>query len=279
VHGNAPVEVTTDNAHALLLAAGRADVPVGSGSPRPIAQGASFAPDIHGADGLGGMRHLLPDASSRPRVPAVEEILRQSRRHAGALEIVAVGPLTNLALALLTDPELPGRVRRVYVMGGAFDVPGNVTHSAEANIFHDPEAADLVFTAPWPVTAVGLDVTMRVLLEPEDLARLSADERPFVAALGRMSEFYARAYARRLGRAACPQHDALAALAAFSPELVRLEARPVRVELRGAYTRGMTVSVRDAQAAPIDVAVEVDAAAARERILAGILACPAPGSA
>lgn len=268
--GNASVATTTDNAHALLLGAGAATVPVGAGAARAMAQMPTYAPSVHGEDGLGGVRSRLP-ASPRSSGRAVEEILGQSERHTGALDIVAVGPLTNLATALLADPSLPSRVHGVYVMGGAFDVPGNVTAWAEANIHNDPEAADLVFTAPWRVVAVGLDVTMRVVLEAEHLAALAADARPFVSTLGRMSESYAAYYRTILGRVACPQHDALAAAALFAPSLLTLEKRHVRVELNGAHTRGMTVS-RPARPgeSEVEVAVGVDAQAARDEILGAI---------
>lgn len=271
VFGNAPIETTTDNAHALLLGAGADSVPVGSGAGRPMAQLPSYAPSVHGEDGLGGVRSRLPASVGRCTGRAVEEILRQSERHSGRLDIVAVGPLTNLAVALLADPALPSRVHAVYVMGGAFDAPGNVTPWAEANIHNDPEAADLVFTAPWRVVVVGLDVTLRVVLESEHLAALTADPRPFVSTLGRMSERYAEFYRTSLGRLACPQHDALAAAALFAPSLLRLEKRHVRVELRGGHSRGMTLS-RPAAAgeSAVDVAVAVDAKAAREEILGAI---------
>jgi purine nucleosidase len=273
VHGNAPLATTTENAHALLLGAGADAVPVAAGAARPIAQLPAYAPHVHGQDGLGGARHRLPDASGRATGRAVPTILEQSRRFAGALEIVAVGPLTNLALALLADPELPARVRTVYVMGGAFDVPGNVTHAAEANIYHDPEAADLVFSAPWRVVAVGLDVTLKVTFEADDLEALRTGRSPFVAALGEMATAYAGVYRRHYGRLACAQHDALAALSAFEPDVLTTEDRPVRVELRGTYTRGMTVSLRpgaDGPATNVAVGVHVDAVRARERILAAI---------
>ncbi len=272
VHGNAPVTVTTDNAHALLLGAGAGHVPVAAGAARPLAQSPSYAPNVHGQDGVGGQRGLLPSTAGRTSGHAVPEILRQSELCAGELEIVAVGPLTNVGLALLADPDLPQRVRAVYVMGGAFDVPGNITHSAEANIYHDPEAADLVFGAPWRVVAVGLDVTLQVTLEAEHLEALRESPSPFVAALGKMATAYAGFYRRHYGRLACAQHDALAALAPFEPGILRTEERPVRVERRGEYTRGMTVSLRpdDGEEARTEVALGVDADAARERILASI---------
>lgn len=272
VHGNAPVTTTTDNARALLLGAGAAHVPVGAGAARPLAQFPSYAPEVHGADGLAGLRGLLPRVTGGAGRHAVPTILEQSRRFVGALEIVAVAPLTNLALALLADPDLPSRVRTVYVMGGAFDVPGNVSHSAEANIHNDPEAADLVFTAPWRVVVVGLDVTMQVTFEAADLGALSASRDPFVSALGRMTTGYAGFYRSRYGRLACAQHDALAALAAFVPDVLTLEARSVRVELRGQYTRGATVSLPPGPQAPppVHVAVAVDAERARQAILASV---------
>lgn len=278
VHGNAPVATTADNARALLRLAGREDVPVAIGAARPLAQEPAYAPEVHGEDGLGGQRALLGPPTPPSGSRAVDEILRQSERHPGRLDILATGPLTNLALALLCDPELPRRVRSVTLMGGAFDMPGNVTHAAEANIYHDPEAADLVFAAPWPVTAVGLDVTLRVALEEEDIASLAASDHPLLAAVGRMCAHYAEFYRRFLGRRAAPQHDALAACALFAPHLFTLRRRRVRVERRGEYTRGMTVSLRGgAGEAETAVAVDVQAEEARRHILESLAALAEAG--
>lgn len=168
VFGNAPVEVTTANALALCHRFG-IDVPVARGAARPLArEPRDFPRRIHGHDGLG-------DAHARPRhdrvpaaLPAARFIADMARRHGGELTLVAVGPLTNLAQALALDPELPRRVQRVVLMGGAFGTrghAGNATPLAEANIYCDPHAAAVVFAADWPLTVVGLDVTHQVLMD------------------------------------------------------------------------------------------------------------------
>lgn len=119
---------------------------------------AQYAYGFHGTDGLGDIH--LPELAGVPtETSAPDQIIRLARARPGELTLVAIGPLTNLGIALLLDPSLAGLVRQVVVMGGALEYPGNVTSHAEANIWHDPEAAELVFSASWPLTLVPLDST------------------------------------------------------------------------------------------------------------------------
>lgn len=261
VHGNVSATQGARNFRGLLKFAGLPDVPVRVGAQRPLAQEVGYAPRIHGADGVGGEAVRLPEAETPP-IGGVELLLAQSRNHPGDLEIVATGPLTTLALALIEDPTLPQRVRRVHVMGGAFWSAGNITPRAEANIYHDPEAAARVFAAGWPITVCGLDVTMQVLLEEADLDRLEAagGTSPFLGVLARMTRFYAQAYTPRLGRIACPLHDPLTALCVVTPDLVDTVDVPVAVETGGIYSRGATLP--EGGAGPVSVARSVDVPAA-----------------
>jgi purine nucleosidase len=140
VSGNVPIEHTTRNALALLELAGRTDIPVARGCDRPLLGSAALAADVHGENGLGGV--LLPE----PRLltqgqHAVELIIERVLAAPGEITLVAVGPLTNLALALRREPRLVEAVREVVIMGGALRVPGNITPCAEFNIFVDPHAA------------------------------------------------------------------------------------------------------------------------------------------
>ena len=169
VHGNIPSELAAANARRLLELCGLDDVPVAIGARRPMAQPLATAEWVHGADGLGNTNRPAPRRGPTGE-DAVAQMLRLTREAPGEIDIVAVGPLTNLGLALCIDPSLAGRVRSVTVMGGTIIHEGNASATGEANIWHDPEAAQLVFSAPWPATMVGLDVTQVTRLRSAELA-------------------------------------------------------------------------------------------------------------
>jgi purine nucleosidase len=193
-------------------------------------------------DGQGNL-NLPPPALQPSRETASQQIVRLARERSGELTLVAVGPLTNVALALVHDPEIATLYKGVVLMGGAFLHPGNITATGEANIAHDPEAAQMVLTAGWPVTLVGLDVTLQVRLTEALLQQL--DDSGTVAGrhLRRITRHYLDFYARRSGRRECAMHDALALAIAGDPSLaLRAPTARVDVELTGAHTRGMTVA-------------------------------------
>jgi len=138
VFGNASVEITTGNALLLLDRFGRPDIPVAAGAADPIQSERRPAPDfVHGADGLGNL-NLEPSARKVTDENAAEFIVRQANEHLGEISLVAIGPLTNLALALDLDPLLPSKLKELVVMGGCVDEPGNVSPLAEANFINDP---------------------------------------------------------------------------------------------------------------------------------------------
>ncbi len=172
VWGNVAVEIAARNtAHALAMA-GLGVLPVATGAAGPLAGGpVDYGYFVHGDDGQGnaGDPTFLAELVLQS---AAEQIVRLAQAHPGEIEIVAVGPMTNVALALGLCPELPSLVRGLTIMGGAAFAPGNRTPVAEANIWHDPEAAKAVFAARWPVTVVPLDVTMRMLLTERHRQRL-----------------------------------------------------------------------------------------------------------
>ncbi|MFG2087636.1 MULTISPECIES: nucleoside hydrolase [unclassified Spirillospora] len=279
VHGNIdPLTGALNTLRVLELAgikAGEQGVPVAVGAARPMAQDVHYALDWHGTDGLGDTR--LPDPAGRPVAePASTQIVRLARAMPGELTLLATGPLTNLGAALLLDPELPSLVREVVVMGGAFDHPGNITTHAEANIWHDPEAADLVFAADWPVVLVPLDATHPTAVHDDWLERLAAHDAAAARFAVRILEFYVGAYTPTLRRRGAVIHDALAAMLAVDPELGEYAQRAVRVELRGELTRGTTVwDARSLPAEdtrrPVKVAVGSDVPAFRERLLTAVL--------
>jgi purine nucleosidase len=210
VWGNVEVEQATRNSLHALAMAGAPEVPVAAGAAGPLTGGPPvYAHHVHGDDGQGNVGDV--DFAATPAAEtAAEQIVRLARWQPGTIEIVAVGPLTNLALALGLCPELPQLVRGVTIMGGAALAPGNVTPVAEANIWCDPEAAHAVFAAPWPLTVVPLDVTMRTLLTEGH--RQSLLEAGGIAAyVGRMLDFYFDFFAAQaFGERSSCMHDVLA---------------------------------------------------------------------
>ena len=227
VFGNTSVELATRNARYALDTFGARDVAVARGAAVPSVQPPLPHPDfVHGADGLGnvhpGADVALSDTARHARVEtadAADFIVETARARPGELVLVAVGPLTNVAEALRREPELPALVRELVVMGGTLDEPGNVSPVAEANFWNDPHAADAVLGGDWPATVVGLDVTHRVMLADEDLARLRDGAGATGDLVWRSSRFYVDFYTRRAGgerRGA--MHDAAALVHVVEPD-------------------------------------------------------------
>ncbi len=251
VVGNVSLADATRNTRVVLMLAGRGDVPVSPGAPAPIASEPNDARRVHGATGLGDAslpEPAEPQASSH----AIDAIVAAARAHAGRLVLVATGPLTNVALALMREPELPRLVRRLVIMGGAYVERGNVTPSAEFNIWHDPEAARIVFRAfggpvGAPVVAIGLDVTRKTVVDEADLRGLAArcGETPRALALMRFladsARFYFERMERQTGKRVLLMHDPLALAAALDPTLVETRRVAVDVETAGRLTTGATV--------------------------------------
>jgi len=248
VGGNTNARQGAINTLGLLALGGVRDVPVAIGAAdwltAPFDGG---SPAVHGANGVGDVSlpvsELSPVAES-----AVDLLLRLSHEHAGELALLAIGPLTNIALALEKDPTLVERIASVTVMGGAALVPGNVTPVAEANIWHDPEAAQAVVAADWDVTLVPLDVTMENVMDEEHRARMLASASPLAAAVGRTLDHYFDFYQPIYGRRCSALHDPLAAAIAVGE--IRAEvapAVPVVVDTTNGPGRGQTIADLRAQ--------------------------------
>jgi purine nucleosidase len=242
VAGNVEVDKCTQNSLKVLELAGRGDIPVARGCDRPLVQPLHTAAFVHGSDGLGGSN--LPPASLSPTGEhAVDQIIRLAAEQPGEITLLAVGPMTNVAVALMRRPDLPTLVKQVVIMGGAFAHPGNSSPTAEFNIWVDPEAAKMVFEAGFALTVVPLDATMTAMLEDEHLASLGDGRK---AAFARdLTNDYMALYARRRGRRAAAMHDPLATAIALDPTLMTdAPTLPVTVETAGQWTRGMTVADR-----------------------------------
>ncbi|AGP30429.1 nucleoside hydrolase [Corynebacterium terpenotabidum] len=245
VHGNIDVDAAVENTRRLVTLAGRGDIPVAPGASAPlVGEFAGGAPHVHGVDGIGGVRESLPSPTAVPvDGDAVDLLLRLSREHVGELQLLAIGPLTNLAHALDRDPGLVDRVAGVTVMGGAARVPGNVHPVAEANIWHDPEAAQVVVAAPWPVTLVPLDTTMEHTLDERHRQRLCDSASAYARACGEMLDRYLDFYGEVvLGRRAAALHDPLAAAVMLGEvNRVRSPRVPVEVDCSRGPGRGQTI--------------------------------------
>ena len=233
--GNGTIETTTRNALHLVE---RFDIPapVFRGAAAPLAVPAGAPPTfVHGDDALGNTGPTVEhrEVSS---LTAAEFIVDSARRYPGQVTIIAVGRLTNLALALELAPDIAGRIAKVVVMGGAFGGnghSGNITKVAEANIHGDPHAADAVLAADWPVTLVPLDVTMQVLMTDARMRRIRETAGDIGAFVWDVSRCYDAFYRKRHGFDGFPVHDSSAVAFAVAPELFETETVPITVDLAG----------------------------------------------
>jgi purine nucleosidase len=284
VFGNAGIADVTRNALRLKALLGFS-APVAQGAAQAMLRPAVAPPaHVHGADGMGDLacaETALPALDPRPAHQLISDM---ARAHPGELTLLCLGRLTNVALALMHDPDLPSLLRGVVVMGGAFGLAqgtGNVTPVAEANIIGDPHAAARVLSAPWQVTAVGLDVTRQVRLAQEDFERLARAGGPAGKFLAAIAPVYTD-YHRRFGLDGCYVHDPSAVACALAPELFSLRTGPVAVATDGP-AEGQTIQrPADAPFSPLDwdhlppqrVAVDVDASAVRALFLDTLLSAP-----
>ncbi len=241
VAGNVPLELTLPNALRLVEIAGRTDIPVAKGASQPLARKLITASYAHGENGLGGVQ--FPEPRTKPIAEGATQFIRRIvRAHPGEVTIVAIGPLTNLALAFREDRELPRMVRALYLMGGSLS-RGNVTPSAEFNIYVDPEAAQEVFHAGIPITMVGLDVTRKAFLRDEHIQRLEAAQNPSAQAAGKITRaIWNRMRANPNFSGTGPvMHDSVAVAALLDPNVVKTQGYYVEVETAGEFTAGETV--------------------------------------
>ncbi len=238
--GNVGLTHTTANALKLVELLD-ADIPVHPGAPQPLVRAApASAAFVHGRDGFGDTG-MLPARRQAENEHAALALLRLSHRHAGELTLLALGPLTNLALALALDPGLPTRVQRLVVMGGAVTGQGNTSVSAEFNIGFDPEAAHAVLARWGRYTLVDWELCVRHAIAFERFEQWLAggDARAaFYAAISRK----VRAFSRAQLRAGLVLADAVAMAVALQPQIVTAShVRALSVELDGSHTRGATV--------------------------------------
>lgn len=241
VHGNAGVDITTRNALYLTWRFG-IEVPVHRGASKPLDRPENPpATMVHGHNALGDVP-LEPPPIRAAATPAYQAIIDLARSHPGEITLIAIGPLTNLALALQADPGIADLFKQVVIMGGAFGfdgVYGNVTPLAEANIYNDPEAAQCVFAAGWPLTVVSLDVTAGCVMSPEYIATIGADAGEAGRFIAQISEPYIAFYRGRDHIDGCCMHDAAAVGWLIAPHLFETVRGSPRADTEG-EARGRT---------------------------------------
>jgi purine nucleosidase len=299
--GNVDARQVAENTRAVLELAGRPDVEVALGRETPLVRTLVTTPETHGPTGIGYAVLPAPATALSPRF-GPDVIVEEARRRPGGLTLVTLGPLTNLALAVLREPALPVLLRRWVMMGGSYRSPGNTAPTTEWNVSVDPDAARVCITAfslpdvtaarvaaglPALPLAMGLDVTERAKLLPAHLDALYARagglpaSNPVLRYLDDALRFYMEFHSRYDGFYGAFIHDPFAVAAALEPGLVRAEAVPVDVELGGTLTTGETVTDwRRSWGRPptLEVAVEGDAGGFFERFVerVGALAARLP---
>ncbi|KAF8103984.1 hypothetical protein N665_0181s0007 [Sinapis alba] len=241
IYGNVYTTLATRNALHLLEVAGRTDIPVAEGTHKTIMNGTKLriADFVHGKDGLGNQN--FPPPKGKPiEKSAPEFLVEQAKLHPGEITVVALGPLTNIALAVQLDPEFSKNVGQIVLLGGAFAVNGNVNPASEANIFGDPEAADIVFTCGADVIAVGINVTHQVIMTADDRDKLASSNGKLAQYLCKILGVYYSYHLDAYEIEGVYLHDPTTILAAFLPSLFTYTEGVVRVQTNG-ITRGLTL--------------------------------------
>ncbi|NQX11096.1 nucleoside hydrolase [Microbacteriaceae bacterium VKM Ac-2855] len=241
VSGNQEIGKVTRNALAVMAVAGITDVPIAAGMHRPLVRSVEVAPTIHGDSGMDGPELPTPttELDARHAIDLIIDTVMAAP--AGTITLVPTGPLTNIAMAALTEPRIIERVREVVLMGGAFG-GGNWTAAAEFNILVDPEAAHIVFGAGWNVVMVGLDVTHQALATPDVAAAFARIGTPVSGFVLELLDFFGRSYRDAQGFEHPPVHDPVAVAYVIDPSILTTVRVPLGVELSGGLTLGMTVA-------------------------------------
>ena len=263
VGGNIGLDKTTMNALRILEITDNPHVPVARGIGKPLLRENQSEGEVHGRDGLGNTD--LPEPKiCEIREHAVDFIIDTIMENPKQITLVPIGPLTNVAVAVIKEPRLKDYVKEVVIMGGAVTTFGNITPRSEFNIYTDPEAAKIVFESGLPITLVGLDVTMKTLLKHDHLKEIMKVSSPVTEFVGKIITHYMRFYEEVVGVDGCGMHDPLAVAVAIDRSLVKTRRLFVTVETRGESSTGETVAdLRGSKEGGVkppnmDVCVEVD---------------------
>ena len=238
-HGNTSVDKCLVNALKLADFAGLKGVPIARGASAPLIKSLTVAEDTHGDGGLGYA--ILPDSSLQvSEKNAIDTIIELVHKFPNEITILAIGPLTNIALAILKDPSITTLIDRIVVMGGSIHFPGNMTPDCEYNVFCDPEAFDIVLRAGLDFTLVPLDVTYKCLFTKEHISKMT-DVRPAIKKfIEDSTRFYMEFHDEYQSIDGCAINDPLAAAILIRPDLVELRDYYMTIELKGEHTKGKT---------------------------------------
>jgi purine nucleosidase len=263
VGGNIGLDKTTKNALKILEIIKHTHIPVARGIGKPLLRDNKIEGEVHGRDGLGNTELAAPKISEIHE-HAVDFIINMIMENPKQITLVPLGPLTNIAVAVIKEPRLKDYVKEVVIMGGAVTTFGNITPKSEFNIYTDPEAAKIVFESGLPITLVGLDITMKTLLKPDDLKEIMEASTPVTEFVGKIITHYMKFYEEVVGVNGCAMHDPLAVAVAIDRSLVKTRKLFVTVESKGEFTTGETVAdLRGSKEGIVrppnmDVCVEVD---------------------
>ena len=242
VAGNVPLDLTSKNARIVCELAGRRDVKVFAGCDRPLGRALVTAEHVHGKTGLDG-----PDLAD-PTMPlaeghGVDFIIEQVRAHpAGNVTLCPLGPLTNIATALQKAPDIAEKVQEIVLMGGGYFEGGNITPTAEFNIYVDPHAADIVFKSGIPIVVMPLDVTHKALVTKPRNDAFRAIGTPVGIAVAEMTDFFERFDKEKYGSEGAPLHDPCVTAYLINPDLFKGRHINVEIETQSELTMGMTVA-------------------------------------
>ena len=237
--GNVGISKTTRNARMICDLTGRQDIPVYAGAKTPIRHSLETAEFIHGVEGLDGIEIFEPVHPASPEA-AKDFIITAIRQSDTPITLVVTGPMTNVALAFMEAPDIQTGIDEIVLMGGAFCEGGNMTPSAEFNIFVDPYAAQLVFETDIPKIVFGLDVTYQVLTSPDVIADIAKIDNPVAQAALGILRSYERTDTARFRENVAPLHDPCTMAYLLRPEIFKLKACNIRVEADSELTRGHT---------------------------------------
>ncbi|KFL29493.1 hypothetical protein JP75_20700 [Devosia riboflavina] len=265
-YGNIDVASATRNSLQILEAAGHSCVPVAAGASRALTRPFTKAGSrIHGPNGIGNVDLPIPKASARD-IWAPDFIIELVRANPGELTLVPVGPMTNVAHALMKAPDIAQKLAGIVLMGGTIwhpGVPGIPSPVADANFFNDPEAARIVLKSGAKVTMVGMDVTMKTKLTAPMMDDIAARGGPAARIVMEAARFYLAAYqAQYTDITYCALHDPLAVAVAEDPSIVSLESMQIDVECVGELTRGQVIPDRRRTGTTVpnaEVAIAVEA--------------------